>query len=70
MSNKQTSEVVKKLTLARKVLGLSQERVAFDTGISQTHLSNIENGKKDPRLSTVEKLMKEYELEWNLCARP
>ena len=69
MSNKQTSEVVKKLTLARKVLGLSQERVAFDTGISQTHLSNIENGKKDPRLSTVEKLMKEYELEWNLCVR-
>lgn len=69
MSNKQTSEVVKKLTLARKVLGLSQERVAFDTGISQTHLSNIENGKKDPRLSTVEKLMEEYELEWNLCAR-
>ena len=69
MSNRQTSEVVKKLTLARKLLGLSQERVAFDTGISQTHLSNIENGKKDPRLSTVEKLMKEYELEWNLCAR-
>ena len=68
--SRQTSEVVKKLTLARKVLGLSQERVAFDTGISQTHLSNIENGKKDPRLSTVEKLMKEYELEWNICARP
>ena len=67
--SRQTSEVVKKLTLARKVLGLSQERVAFDTGISQTHLSNIENGKKDPRLSTVEKLMEEYELEWNLCAR-
>lgn len=70
MSNKQTSEVVKKLTLARKVIGLSQERVAFDTGISQTHLSNIENGKKDPRLSTVMKLMEEYELEWNICARP
>ena len=69
MSNRQTSEVVKKLTLARKVLGLSQERVAFDTGISQTHLSNIENGKKDPRLSTVMKLMEEYELEWKLCAR-
>ena len=69
MSNKQTSEVVKRLTLARKVLGLSQERVAFDTGISQTHLSNIENGKKDPRLSTVMKLMEEYELEWNLCVR-
>lgn len=67
--SRQTSEVVKKLTLARKVLGLSQERVAFDTGISQTHLSNIENGKKDPRLSTVMKLMEEYELEWNLCAR-
>ena len=67
--SKQTSEVVKKLTLARKVLGLSQERVAFDTGISQTHLSNIENGKKDPRLSTVMKLMEEYELEWNICAR-
>ena len=69
MSNRQTSEVVKKLTLARKVLGLSQERVAFDTGISQTHLSNIENGKKDPRLSTIEKLVEEYGLEWNLCAR-
>ena len=69
MSNRQTSEVVKKLTLARQVLGLSQERVAFDTGISQTHLANIENGKKDPRLSTVEKLVEEYELEWNLCAR-
>ena len=67
--SRQTSEVVKNLTLARKLLGLSQERVAFDTGISQTHLSNIENGKKDPRLSTVMKLVEEYELEWNLCAR-
>lgn len=67
MNLKNISNIAKQLTLARKLLGLSQERVAFDTGVSKVTISNIETGKCDPQLSTVKKLADRYGFEVKLC---
>ena len=44
------------LRAARKELGLSQEQVAERSGVHATEVSRIEAGKRDPRVSTVERL--------------
>jgi transcriptional regulator with XRE-family HTH domain len=49
------------LFAARKRLGLSQEEVAARSGVHATEVSRIEAGKRDPRISTVERLAKAVE---------
>lgn len=49
-----TGEFIKKLRLER---GLSQTELAKFADISQAHVAKIENGKVDPRLSTVNKIL-------------
>lgn len=46
----------KNLRAARKKLGLSQEAVAQRSGVQAGEVSRIERGKRDPQVSTVEKL--------------
>ncbi len=41
---------------ARERLGLTQEEVADRSGVHPTEVSRIEAGKRDPRVSTVERL--------------
>lgn len=43
---------------ARLNLELSQEQVAERSGVHATEVSRIEAGKRDPRVSTVERLAK------------
>lgn len=43
---------------ARKQLGMSQEQVADRSGVHATEVSRIEAGKRDPRVTTVERLAK------------
>ncbi len=38
--------------------GLTQKRLATLVGVSQAHIAKIEQGKVDPRLSTVNKILK------------
>lgn len=38
--------------------GLTQRRLAQLVGVSQAHIAKIENGKVDPRLSTVNKILR------------
>ena len=40
----------------RKKLTLTQQQIARITGISQSRISEIENGQTDPKLSEVEKI--------------
>ncbi len=40
----------------RKKRGLSQERLAEGAGISTQYVSNIERGKENPTIGTLEKL--------------
>lgn len=46
---------------ARLKLELSQEQVAERSGVHATEVSRIEAGKRDPRVSTVERLAKAVE---------
>ncbi|HET8813891.1 MAG TPA: helix-turn-helix transcriptional regulator [Solirubrobacterales bacterium] len=44
------------LRAARKRQGMSQEQVAERSGVHATEVSRIEAGKRDPRVTTVERL--------------
>jgi transcriptional regulator with XRE-family HTH domain len=52
----------KNLRAARKKLGLTQEQVAERSGVQAGEVSRIEQGKRDPQVSTVEKLAAAVEL--------
>jgi transcriptional regulator with XRE-family HTH domain len=47
---------------ARKKLGLTQEEVARRSGVHSTEVSRIEGGKRDPKVSTLERLAKAVEV--------
>lgn len=51
------------LRAARRKLELSQEQVAELSGVHATEVSRIEAGKRDPRVSTVERLAKAVQLK-------
>ncbi len=53
----------KNLRAARKRLGLTQEQVAERSGVQAGEISRIEAGKRDPRVSTLERLAKAVELK-------
>jgi transcriptional regulator with XRE-family HTH domain len=46
----------KNLRAARRRLGLTQEEVAERSGVQAGEISRIERGKRDPKVSTMEKL--------------
>lgn len=51
------------LRSARKRLGMTQEDVAARSGVQAGEVSRIETGKRDPKVSTLERLAKAVELE-------
>lgn len=55
------------LYAARKRLGLSQEKLAELSGLQAGEISRFERDKRDPRVSTLEKLAAALEVEaWQL----
>lgn len=53
LDNKTVGAVIRRL---RKEKGLSQEVLSGFAGIGRTHLTMIENGRKNPNLDTVWKI--------------
>ena len=51
------------LRAARRRLGLTQEQVAERSGVQAGEVSRVELGKRDPRVSTLEKLAVAVEVE-------
>lgn len=51
------------LRAARERLGLTQEEVAQRSGVHATEVSRIEAGKRDPKVSTLERLAKAVEVK-------
>jgi transcriptional regulator with XRE-family HTH domain len=47
---------------ARERLGLTQEEVAHRSGVHATEVSRMEAGKRDPQVSTLERLAKAVEV--------
>jgi transcriptional regulator with XRE-family HTH domain len=50
------------LRRARERAGLTQEEVAERSGVHATEVSRIEAGKRDPRISTMERLAEAVEV--------
>ena len=48
----------KRLKLLRTEAGLTQEKLSIATGLSQTYISGVEGGTRNPSLKTLEKLAK------------
>lgn len=46
----------------RKLNNLTLKQLSANCGISLVHLSNIENGKKDPKYSTLDAIAESYNL--------
>lgn len=53
--DKQFGEKVRKLRLARN---LSQEELAFKTGVHRTYLGSIERGERNPSLKNITAIAK------------
>jgi transcriptional regulator with XRE-family HTH domain len=48
---------------ARERLGLTQEQVSERSGVHATEVSRIEGGKRDPKVSTLERLAEAVEVK-------
>ena len=49
---------IKEIRIAR---GITQKRLSELTGLSQQHISEIERGKKNPTLKTLNKILEALE---------
>ncbi|MYZ49633.1 helix-turn-helix domain-containing protein [Propylenella binzhouense] len=62
-------EIIKALRSARETKGLSQRELSARTGVPQSHISKIERGNADIRLSSLVELARALELELKLVPR-
>ena len=51
-----TTKVRRNIVKIRQEKGYTQERLAYESGISKGYLSEIESGKKSPTIRILEKL--------------
>jgi transcriptional regulator with XRE-family HTH domain len=52
-----------RIVFLRKAKGLSQQKFADDAGLERSHLTNIEKGKKNISLSTLEKILNALDVD-------
>lgn len=52
------TEIGKRIVKARNAKGMSQEKLAADSGIDRSHMGFIEQGRRKPTLSTLFKIAK------------
>jgi transcriptional regulator with XRE-family HTH domain len=50
------TELGKRIVAARSAKGMSQEKLATESGIDRTHMGFIEQGRRKPTLSTLVKI--------------
>ena len=63
------AHIAKKLKAARQAKGLSQRKLSQLAGVPQSHISKIENGAVDLRLSSLIELARVLDLELTLVPR-
>ncbi|MBN4063510.1 helix-turn-helix transcriptional regulator [Cardiobacterium sp. AH-315-I02] len=62
-------EILESLKRARKAKGLSQRELSAKSGVPQSHISKIENGAVDLRVSSLVALARTLDLELELIPR-
>lgn len=62
-------QILKSLKRARKAKGLSQRELSTKSGVPQSHISKIENGAVDLRVSSLVALSRTLDLELELVPR-
>jgi len=62
-------KILKSLKRARKAKGLSQRELSAKSGVPQSHISKIENGAVDLRVSSLVALARTLDLELELIPR-
>lgn len=62
-------EILTQLKAARIALGMKQFELGSKLGLPQSHVSSIENGKSDPRLSTTQDMARILDHELMLIPR-
>lgn len=65
----QSEAIAEKLKRARQSLGLSQRALSERSGLTQSHISQIENGATEPGLSSLIDLARALDLEIMLIPR-
>jgi len=50
------SEIGRRIVNARNASGMSQEKLASDSGIDRSHIGFIEQGRRKPTVSTLYKI--------------
>ena len=63
------SQIIEQLKSARQKLGLKQSELGDKLGLPQSHVSKIEQGANDPRLSTVTDMARVLDQELVLIPR-
>lgn len=63
------NQILKSLKRARKAKGLSQRELSTKSGVPQSHISKIENGAVDLRVSSLIALARTLDLELELVPR-
>lgn len=64
-----SEEIVESLRKARAAAGLSQRALSAKAGVAQSHVSEIENGSKDPGLAKLIDVARALDLELVLVPR-
>jgi transcriptional regulator with XRE-family HTH domain len=55
-------ELGKRIVKARTTKGMSQEKLATESGIDRSHMGFIEQGRRKPTLSTLFKISKALDI--------
>jgi transcriptional regulator with XRE-family HTH domain len=56
------TELGKRIVKARNAKGMSQEKLAANSGIDRSHMGFIEQGRRKPTLSTLFKITKSLDI--------
>ena len=59
-----TEEIGKRIKEIRSEKGISQEKLALKAELDRTYVAGVENGKRNPSIKSLEKILKALEVSF------
>lgn len=59
-----TEKVGSRIKELRRALGVSQEKLALKAEVDRTYLAGVEQGKRNPSIKSLEKILKALEVSF------